>query len=395
MRTKPGFQSYFRVFSESFACLTLFLFLNSVLLGQPEAYRGIVKVKTFKVDNHISKSSIAKMISKNHGIPIAELDTLYRTHYICGDSMAIYFSGVEGIYQSSELQTDSLTYLYDQKNLKYLKMRLLPRSLSSIKAKDWKRYRRKAAANPFALNYKMIHPRFKTSTYWAKVDQSVIYPDEQRTQGQFCYIFHPFGRIETLVQQVDTMKYITHYTYKADPSLRCATYFKDLDFDEIGEDSTPSLGPNTSKELIPEEERLPLITTELRDTNGRQVSLEGFAGKFVYIDMWASWCAPCRREMPFTQKIREHYSAEKLEIVSISIDQENDLDNWRKSIDQLQMQWHNWIVYKGFESDFADKYGIKAIPRYLLLDPKGRIMNDNAPRPSDEELIQLLDQLIR
>ncbi len=59
------------------------------------------------------------------------------------------------------------------------------------------------------------------------------------------------------------------------------------------------------------------------------------------------------------------------------------------------MQWHNWIVYKGFESDFADKYGIKAIPRYLLLDPKGRIMNDNAPRPSDEELIQLLDQLIR
>lgn len=395
MHTKLVLKSYFAVYSESLFCLNLFLLLSSVLLAQPEAYRGVVKVKTFMVDNHISKSPIAKMISKNHDIPMTELDTLYRTHYICGDSMAIYFSGVDGIYQSSELQTDSLTYLYDEKNLNYLQMRLLPRSLSSIKAKDWKRHRRKAANNPYALNYKLIHPRFKTSTYWAKVDQEVIYPDWQQVQGQFCYIFHPFGRIDTMVQKVGDKEFLTYYSYQTDPSLRCDTYFKDLDFDELGEDSTPVLGPNTSKELIPEEERLPLITTEVRDANGRQASLEDFAGKFVYIDMWASWCAPCRREMPFTQKVSERYSAEKLAIVSISIDQEKDLGKWQKTIDQLEMKWHNWIIYDGFKSDFADRYGVKAIPHYLLLDQEGRIMNDNAPRPSDEQLIQLLDQLVK
>lgn len=374
---------------------SLFLLFSPVVSAQSKAFRGMVHVKTFKVDNHLSKSPAAKMISKNHDIPIAELDTIYRTHYICGDTMAIYFTGVDGIYQSSELQTDTATYLYNEKAQNYLQMRLLPRALSSIKAKDWKPYKRRATANPFDLNYKMIHPRFKTTTYLAKVDPSVIYPESQQTQGQFSYIFHPFGKIETLVQKMDTREFITFYNYEEDSTLTCQSHFSDLDFRALGEDPTKFLGPKTSMELIPAQERMSLPMNEVRDTNGRGPSLDDYAGKLVYVDLWASWCAPCRREMPFIQELRERYPAEKLAIISISIDKEDDLENWRKAMNKFEMKWDNWIIYDGFKSDFAERHNLKAIPRYLLLDEEGRIMNDNAPRPSDEQLNLLLDKLLK
>ena len=127
----------------------------------------------------------------------------------------------------------------------------------------------------------------------------------------------------------------------------------------------------------------------------RRSSLKEFAGKFVYLDLWANWCAPCKLEMPFLARIQKKYAKEDLVILSISLDKQEDLSKWKDTVRKLKMTWINWILFDGFQSDFAKEYKIGAIPRYLLLDQRGNLMNGNAPRPSDQRLENLLNELFK
>lgn len=110
------------------------------------------------------------------------------------------------------------------------------------------------------------------------------------------------------------------------------------------------------------------------DDKGNLVSLSGYEGKYLYIDFWASWCAPCRREIPNLIKTYNHYKTHDFAVLSISLDDPGDKSRWLAAVDVFKMPWAQVCDLKGWSDDLAVFYGLKAVPSTFLIDPKGNII---------------------
>ena len=125
--------------------------------------------------------------------------------------------------------------------------------------------------------------------------------------------------------------------------------------------------------------------------NGGTNSLDDFKGKYVYIDLWATWCAPCKREIPYLKEIENKYHDKNIEFVSISIDKVNAYETWKKIVVDKALSGVQ-LFAKG-DSSFAKALIVSSIPRFILIDPNGYIVEADAPRPSSGELIDLFNTL--
>ncbi len=126
---------------------------------------------------------------------------------------------------------------------------------------------------------------------------------------------------------------------------------------------------------------------------GGTTSLSDLKGKFVYIDVWATWCGPCKREIPFLQKVEKQYEGKNIQFVSLSVDKLDDIDEWQKMVGEKKLGGIQLFADNSWKSNFVTGYLIKGIPRFILIDPNGIIVNSNAPRPSDSKLIDLFNEL--
>jgi thiol-disulfide isomerase/thioredoxin len=130
---------------------------------------------------------------------------------------------------------------------------------------------------------------------------------------------------------------------------------------------------------------------EYENFKGGTSSLNEFEGKYVYLDIWATWCGPCKREIPHLKKIEEDYKDKNLAIISISIDVKKDYDKWREMVEEKELGGTQLFADNDWSSKFIKDYGIKGIPRFILLDKQGNIVSSDAPRPSNSDLRDLLD----
>ena len=132
----------------------------------------------------------------------------------------------------------------------------------------------------------------------------------------------------------------------------------------------------------------------MTDKNGKVVSLKDLRGKAVYIDCWATWCGPCCMEIPYMEKLYEHYKNNKdIELISISLD--TNKNKWLNKLKEDKPKWHQFICPDNFNSQLCKNYDIDAIPRFLFFDKDGRILSLNAPRPSDERIIKYIDENLK
>jgi len=112
----------------------------------------------------------------------------------------------------------------------------------------------------------------------------------------------------------------------------------------------------------------------LNDPEGKPMKVSDFVSKNKYtlIDFWASWCGPCRAEMPTVVRAYTEYHDKGLEVVGVSLD--NDRDAWVKAIADLGMAWPQMSDLKGWECAGAQAYNVRAIPASVLVDQEGRIV---------------------
>jgi|SRR6218665_591669 len=126
---------------------------------------------------------------------------------------------------------------------------------------------------------------------------------------------------------------------------------------------------------------------------GGKTALDNLKGKYVYIDVWATWCGPCRQEIPSLQKVEQEFHGKNIEFVSISIDAKKDYDKWKKMVTDKQLGGIQLYADNDWNSQFVKDYAIDGIPRFILVGPDGNIVNADAPRPSDPQLVTLLTKL--
>lgn len=117
------------------------------------------------------------------------------------------------------------------------------------------------------------------------------------------------------------------------------------------------------------------------DMEGNMVSLADLKGKVVYIDVWATWCGPCKYEIPFLKKMEGELHNEGIAFVSISVDE--DKSAWEQMVKDKELKGYQIYAAKAWNSKIIEDYMIKGIPRFIMIDKKGNIVDINATRPSN------------
>ena len=126
------------------------------------------------------------------------------------------------------------------------------------------------------------------------------------------------------------------------------------------------------------------------NTTGEAVSLSSFKGSLVYVDVWATWCGPCKAEIPYLKTLEQDYHEQNIVFLSVSVD--TNKDQWLKMVEEealggVQLWADGW-------SQITKDYAIFGIPRFMLFSEDGKVISNDAPRPSNEETRELFDKYL-
>ena len=152
------------------------------------------------------------------------------------------------------------------------------------------------------------------------------------------------------------------------------------------------------KQELPEGSVSPTFV-DYENFNGKTTSLKDLQGSYVYIDVWATWCGPCKVEIPSLKKLEKEFHDKNISFVSISIDDakrhggsmERAHEKWEKMVEEEELGGIQLFAPDGWKSEFIQAYKIYGIPRFILVDPEGKIVSASAPRPSSERLLELFE----
>ena len=124
---------------------------------------------------------------------------------------------------------------------------------------------------------------------------------------------------------------------------------------------------------------------------GGSTSLADLKGKYVYIDIWATWCGPCLAEIPSLKAVEKEYHGKNIEFVSISVDDQSAHTKWRTMIEEKELG--GMQLFAKNDRSFVTAYNVTGIPRFILIDPQGKVVKADAPRPSNPQLKKLFQSL--
>ena len=126
------------------------------------------------------------------------------------------------------------------------------------------------------------------------------------------------------------------------------------------------------------------------DINGNQYSLADFKGKYVYIDLWATWCGPCKKEAPFFEELSEIYKEKDIHFINLSTD--SDREAWEDYLTEENKKGIQIILDPS--SSFLEDYMVIGIPHFIMLDKEGKVLNSQMTRPSNPGTKEFLDGLV-
>ena len=244
--------------------------------------------------------------------------------------------------------------------------------------------------SPIELNIKVRQDTYKQNgnEISSKSLQGRIYGSHSEKESQY---------ISALHEQQDIENWISNHPSNMPTLMKLATQWSETYSPDLLEKWLSMMNSDLSNHLA-YKEVLKQITKHrelvigapapefiLPSDKEKKIALKDFRGKFVLLDFWASWCGPCRGEIPNLKKAWDRYHRKGLEIVSITIDRKEE--DWRKALVEEQMPW---TQLNGRGSKVSDQYNIKGIPHILLIDPKGKIVGINLRGEKLEKKLQEL-----
>ena len=131
----------------------------------------------------------------------------------------------------------------------------------------------------------------------------------------------------------------------------------------------------------------PAIDFNYPDIEGNKFSLANFKGNLVYVDVWATWCGPCIAEIPSLQQLETDYHDKNITFMSISVDK--DQEAWKNMVAEKEL---GGVQLWADSRDVSENYAIMSIPRFMLFDAEGNVISTDAPRPSSDDIRELLDE---
>jgi len=143
--------------------------------------------------------------------------------------------------------------------------------------------------------------------------------------------------------------------------------------------------------LVETKEGVPAFQFAFSDITGKKISLAELKDKVVLVDMWATWCGPCRAEEPHWEKLNEEFKGKPVAFVGISTDK--DKPKWDAYVKEKNLKGIQ--LHAGPENDLSKAYKVDGIPRYILIDKVGNLISPDSPRPSDPKLKALLEEWIK
>ncbi|MCC6289891.1 MAG: TlpA family protein disulfide reductase [Chitinophagaceae bacterium] len=128
------------------------------------------------------------------------------------------------------------------------------------------------------------------------------------------------------------------------------------------------------------------------DSGSYYTLIKNLESHYVLVDFWASWCAPCRAQMPALRKMKEALSNQNVAFISISIDNDNQREEWiaASKDENLYTEIHNYRLLKGNKNKLLKMMKIEAVPRYILYGPDGKIIDNNFITPGDKDFKKTL-----
>jgi len=132
---------------------------------------------------------------------------------------------------------------------------------------------------------------------------------------------------------------------------------------------------------------------DLANLENEKVNLSTYEGNWVYIDLWATWCGPCKQEAPHFDALAEAFKDQKISFVAVSLD--NTPESWQNYLSKKETTHVNQLFGgNGFKSPIAEFFKVTGVPRFILLDPAGKIVENNMTRPSDPATKAALEKLL-
>jgi len=156
------------------------------------------------------------------------------------------------------------------------------------------------------------------------------------------------------------------------------------------------VGLTTFAQTKTEQPKLERNAIDLNDPEYVNLTFDGvlakYHGKVIYLDFWASWCGPCKREMPHSQELQEAFHNK--DVVFIYFSSDKTAGPWVAAMDKLNLTGEHYRASYDVKMDYAARLNLRFIPRYVLIDKKGNIANDNAKRPSDPNVVKDIESLL-
>ena len=130
----------------------------------------------------------------------------------------------------------------------------------------------------------------------------------------------------------------------------------------------------------------------LESADGSIKSLKDYLGQYVYIDIWATWCGPCKKELPFFETLKKDYANKNIKFVSVCVWDQKAA--WKKFLEEKKIAGEQLFI-EGQENSFVENYMVRGVPTFILIDKEGKIITNKVERPSEKELRSRLNQLIQ